>query len=614
MIRNHGLQFGANARIQLIGVILAGVVTVGLFMGLSVLVSVENSFSSPNYAFADEEEGDYTYTVSDGQATITRYNGTGGAVVIPSTLGGYPVTAIGEFSFDTIPAVTSVTIPDSVTSIGNSAFACTGITNVTIPDNVTYLEKYAFYGCTELEHVTIGSGLTSISESLFSGCSSLESVSIPSGVASIGRCAFADCASLSYAVIPGSVSSIDEYAFDGCSALENLYYVGSEARWNAVSKGTDWNHNGPAGQTIHYLLTITISANPAGAGEVSISPASNGFLAGTYESGTEITVTATPGSGYAFGGWEEGGATVSNDAVYTFVVADNCALTAVFTVGAAPTIEGHNLLLASEIGVQFKVVFPDGFDATGVYMSFAVADGRTGTMQLASATPISGQNAYWFTAYVNALELADTVTATLHYSGGELTDEYSAVAYVAAAKQVYPDNVKLIALVDALQNYGYYMQQSGWTDSKTHTPIEQVSVLGTDDFAAALAGVADKAVVKELEGSGIEDAKFGLTLNAQTIINVYVKPADGVSIVSPSPDGTQTIGGATYYRFDTTKIGAGDLAKVYTIAVTTDEGTAYVRVSAMSYVHSVLNGTSFTEAKQYAMVAYYNYCAAAKAY
>ncbi len=73
--------------------------------------------------------GDYEYTVENGEATITWYNGDGGDIVIPSELGGYPVTSIGDWAFAYCYSLTSVTIPDGVTSIGDYAFEwCTRLT------------------------------------------------------------------------------------------------------------------------------------------------------------------------------------------------------------------------------------------------------------------------------------------------------------------------------------------------------------------------------------------------------------------------------------------------------------------------------------------------------
>ena len=101
------------------------------------------------------QDGDYTYTVSGGNATITGYTGAGGAIVIPSTLGGFPTVAIGTDAFYGNTSLTSVTIPNSVTSIGQGAFySCTALTSVTIGSGVTSIGERAFYGCTSLTAIT----------------------------------------------------------------------------------------------------------------------------------------------------------------------------------------------------------------------------------------------------------------------------------------------------------------------------------------------------------------------------------------------------------------------------------------------------------------------------
>ena len=157
-------------------------------------------------ALADTETVDgiiWNYVVSGGKATI--YNGsraaiptsTSGAVTIPSSLGGKPVTSIGGWAFYGCSGLTSVTIPDSVTSIGWCAFeGCSGLTNVTIPDSVTIIGNYAFSSCSGLTSVTIPDGVTSIEEEAFFCCQGLTSVTIGNGVRGIGQRAFVGCIAL----------------------------------------------------------------------------------------------------------------------------------------------------------------------------------------------------------------------------------------------------------------------------------------------------------------------------------------------------------------------------------------------------------------------------------
>ena len=117
----------------------------------------------------------------------------------------------------------STLIPNSVTSIGESAFAyCSGLTSVTIGNSVTTIGRGAFAGCSGLTSVTIGNSVTSIGEWAFAGCSGLTSVTIPNSVTSIGVVAFRGCSGLTSVTIPNSVTSIGRGAFYGCSELTSM--------------------------------------------------------------------------------------------------------------------------------------------------------------------------------------------------------------------------------------------------------------------------------------------------------------------------------------------------------------------------------------------------------
>jgi len=110
---------------------------------------------STNTVSADLVEGDYTYAKYNGEAIITGYTGAGGAITIPSTIGGYNTIHIGYRAFSPCSSITSVTIPSGVTTIDVSAFInCNSLTSIIIPDSVTNINPYAFYSCSNLTSIT----------------------------------------------------------------------------------------------------------------------------------------------------------------------------------------------------------------------------------------------------------------------------------------------------------------------------------------------------------------------------------------------------------------------------------------------------------------------------
>lgn len=111
-----------------------------------------------------ETEGGYNYTVTNGKATIISVeDSVAGEITLPSELGGYPVTAIGDEAFYEYSDITGVIVPDSVISIGKSAFASSGIKTISIPDSVTTIGDNAFDSCM------------------------LSSINIPASVSNIGK-------------------------------------------------------------------------------------------------------------------------------------------------------------------------------------------------------------------------------------------------------------------------------------------------------------------------------------------------------------------------------------------------------------------------------------------
>ena len=165
------------------------------------------------------EELDGTYSVKKGTKIICDSAfcccGFLSSVVIPDS-----VTSIGYNAFYDCRSLSNIIFPNSVTNIGGGAFwLCCLLTSIVIPNSVVSIEEYTFMDCCSLLNIVIPDSVTSIGGCAFSGCSSLTSIIIPNSVVSIEMSAFADCTSLSKIVIPDSVTSIGGSAFAGCSSL-----------------------------------------------------------------------------------------------------------------------------------------------------------------------------------------------------------------------------------------------------------------------------------------------------------------------------------------------------------------------------------------------------------
>ena len=168
--------------------------------------------------------GDYTYAIlENGSAEIIRYSGKNDAVIIPSALDGYPVSAIGEAAFEGCSYVTSVVIPDGVKTIGDDAFlGCRGLISVTIPDSTETIGTASFTGCAELTSVTVPNGVRIIGRDAFFGCKGLTSITIPDSTEEIGNSAFAGCTGLTSITIPDNVKTLGEFVFHSCTGLTSV--------------------------------------------------------------------------------------------------------------------------------------------------------------------------------------------------------------------------------------------------------------------------------------------------------------------------------------------------------------------------------------------------------
>ena len=159
-----------------------------------------------------------------GNVTVAKTEaGTQTSIEIPETIDGGTVKIIGANAFKDCDTFTSITLPQSLTSIEDLAFAhCTALQNINIPQNVTNIGVSAFLSCKSLTSITIPSGVTSIKMATFAYCTSLKSIELPDHLVSIGVNAFNGCTSLESVVIPAEVTSVGSRAFAVCTSLESV--------------------------------------------------------------------------------------------------------------------------------------------------------------------------------------------------------------------------------------------------------------------------------------------------------------------------------------------------------------------------------------------------------
>ena len=216
------------------------------FSGCDGLIEIKVAEGNQNYVSIDG------CLYSKGVTTLYYCPRVKTSITIPNS-----VTSIGSSAFEDCSGLTSVEIPNSVTSIGNYAFSgCSGLTSIEIPNSVTSIGNYAFEDCSGLTSVEIPNSVTSIGSSAFRYCRSLTSVEIPNSVTSIGVAAFSNCRSLTSVEIPNSVTSIGNYAFEDCFGLTSVEIP------NSVTSIGNYAFSGCSGLTSVEIPNSVTKINP----------------------------------------------------------------------------------------------------------------------------------------------------------------------------------------------------------------------------------------------------------------------------------------------------------------------------------------------------------------
>lgn len=222
---------------------------------------------------ANEQLFDFEFTPDNTAVIVKHYRGAAADVTIPSRYKGKPVTVIDPVAFYNNSAVTSVTIPDSVTAIPDYAFGyCSQLTNISIPNSVTFIGFSAFNSCTSLKSITLPSSLSTIQSYAFYNCENLKTIRIPVSVTSIGN-----------------------YAFDVCPSLMTVTYPGSKTQWDDnITKGS--NNDVLENNLICAMLEATFTADGT-----TLAPAQ------TIDRGEKFEEPAEPSKeNHTFAGWYNG--------------------------------------------------------------------------------------------------------------------------------------------------------------------------------------------------------------------------------------------------------------------------------------------------------------------
>ena len=325
----------------------------------------------------------YSYTVGTQSASVSGSpKATGDLIILESFIVNtveYVVTNINVSALESCSGLTSVTIPSSITSIGNYAFSgCTRLTNIIC---YAYLSNFGdgFFGVNNanlqitfdyvgaipdgacngrilMTGVTIGPNITSIGTSSFQGCSSLTSITIPNSVTSIENVAFGNCYGLTSITIPSSCTGVENGAFQYCSSLKNIICNAYLSNFSDV-----FNSVNNAGLQITFDY---VGAIPDGACDgrnlmtgVTIGPNINSIGNSSFQGCSSLTSITIPSSCTSIG-----------DTAFEL-----CAnLLNVYFAGSIPTIEANNFTPQTG-ATAYYVIGTNISNLTAAMFSFTVA-------------------------------------------------------------------------------------------------------------------------------------------------------------------------------------------------------------------------------------------------
>ena len=281
-----------------------------------------------------------------------------------------------------------------------------------------------------------------------------------------------------------------------------------------------------------------------------------------------------------------------------------------------PSFRGPQLSLGGQIGVIFNMYLPAGMDFTGSYMTFSIPHGNC-----TEEEAYNGSDS--FTCYINAIQMAEPITATFHYGDNQTIEKtFAAMEYFGAfdkavsAGTITPD-AKTVTLVHALADYGHYVQlflseKNGWELGTDYAAMDVSYKTAFDSY-----DVSDYAISCPDVKTLFSKVSFSLVLDSETAIRLFLTPKEGVGDITVTcSDGKTANVTRTGSRclVEIPNISAHQLAKTYTLTVSAGDQSVTIKVSALSYVQLMLNAYADDTNALNAAAAIYYYAMAAKAF
>ena len=456
------------------------------------------------------------------------------SVTIPNS-----VTSIGDSAFYDCSGLTSITIPNGVTSIGEKAFeGCSGLTSINVAsgnmhyssmDGVlyNYVQDTLIQCLSAKTSVTIPNSVTSIGNSAFSGCSGLTSITIPNGVTSIGNSAFSGCSGLTSITIPNGVTSIGEKAFEGCSGLTSVRCLASappsigSSSFSSISSictlavscvsldayiGSDWNtyFGGRilGDSTEEFPFELTASANDLTAGSVDIS---------IGERCDQRILTATPESCYRFNAWSDGNrsnpriVTLTQDTAFTAYfdrAVYTQAISHVICEGSTYTENGFNVSEAGTYTQNLQTV--NGCDSI-VTLTLTVNPVESTTLLAAICEGTSYTE--------NGFNVSEAGTYTQNLQTIDGCD--SIVTLTLTVNPTY--NIT----IDASINEGEMYEENGFSESEAGTYVHTLQAEnGCDSVITLNLTVNSSSSLNDVVANAIEVSLYPNPANAYTTLKV----------------------------------------------------------------------------------------------